>query len=337
MPLFHFRIKGVTLMDTNRAVSNRLNTMGSYKVKDKIRNKWIPYIFISPYFLFYFAFGLFPIIFSLYVSFMSWNGIGEKSFVGLDNYRFLFNPDSHFFKSVGNTVFFIITSLPLQIAFGLLIATLLYSRWVKWKGFFQLINFLPYIVTPVAVGLMFTLLFDWQTGFVNKVLLRMGWIEEGIYWLGEPFFTKLVIILMLFWKGFGYTMVFYLAGLANIPKELFEAAEVDGASPILKFFQITLPLLKPVTSFIVITGIIVGFQLLEEPMILLSGSGMGSSVAVIGGPERVALTAVWNMYDTAFGSTTRYGLGSAIAYGLCLIIAFVSFIGYRFLDKGEQE
>ncbi|REK63227.1 MULTISPECIES: carbohydrate ABC transporter permease [Cohnella] len=300
------------------------------------KKRWVPYAFLSPYLLFYLAFGLFPIVFSFYVSLTSWDGIGDKTFVGLDNYKFLFNPDSYFFKSVGNTLLFVVLTLPVQIALGLVIATLLYSRWVKWRGLFQLINFLPYIVTPVAVGLMFNLLFDWQAGFVNKVLLKLGLVDEGIYWLGEPLYARMVIVLMLIWKGFGYTMVFYLAGLANVPKDLHEAAQVDGASGLRTFFSITLPLLKPVTVFIVITGIIGGFQLLEEPMLLLTGSGMGSSVAVIGGPERCCLTTVWNMYDTAYGSTTRYGLGAAIAYGLCVIIAVFSFVGARFY-RGDSE
>jgi len=301
-----------------------------------VKRRWVPYFFLSPYMLFYLAFGLIPMVFSLYVSLTSWNGIGDKTFVGLDNYKYLFNPDSYFFKSVGNTLLFVLFTLPLQIIFGLIIASLLYSRWVKWKGFFQLINFLPYIVTPVAVGLMFNLLFDWQAGFINKILLQLGLIDEGIYWLGDPLYARMVIIVMLFWKGFGYTMIFYLAGLANIPKDLNEAAQVDGATGYRTFMSITLPLLKPVTVFIVITGIIGGFQLLEEPMLLLGGSGMGSSTAVIGGPDRCCLTTVWNMYYTAYGSMTRYGLGAAIAYGLCIIIAFFSFIGARFY-RGEQE
>jgi len=305
-------------------------------VMNAAKKRWVPYAFLSPYLLFYLAFGLFPIVFSFYVSLTSWDGIGDKTFVGLDNYKFLFNPDSYFFKSVGNTLLFVVLTLPVQIALGLVIATLLYSRWVKWRGLFQLINFLPYIVTPVAVGLMFNLLFDWQAGFVNKVLLKLGLVDEGIYWLGEPLYARMVIVLMLIWKGFGYTMVFYLAGLANVPKDLHEAAQVDGASGLRTFFSITLPLLKPVTVFIVITGIIGGFQLLEEPMLLLTGSGMGSSVAVIGGPERCCLTTVWNMYDTAYGSTTRYGLGAAIAYGLCVIIAVFSFVGARFY-RGDSE
>jgi cellobiose transport system permease protein len=301
-----------------------------------VKRKWVPYVFLSPYILLYFTFGFIPIIFSLYVSFTSWDGIKDKKFVGLDNYLYLFNPDSYFFKSVGNTLLFIVMTLPFQMLFGLLIASLLYSRFVKWKGFYQLINFLPYIVTPVAVGLMFNLLFDWQTGFINKVLILFGWVSEEIYWLGEPGYARFVIALMLFWKGFGYTMVFFLAGLANIPRDLYEAAQVDGASPFNMLLRITLPLLKPVTTFVLITGIIGGFQLLEEPMLLLGGFGGGGS-AVIGGPDRCCLTTVWNMYDTAFGSTTRYGLGSAISYGLCIIIALVSITGYRFLNKGEQE
>jgi multiple sugar transport system permease protein/cellobiose transport system permease protein len=183
---------------------------------------------------------------------------------------------------------------------------------------------------------MFNLLFDWQAGFINKILLHFGLVDEGIYWLGDPLYARMVIIVMLFWKGFGYTMIFYLAGLANIPKDLHEAAQVDGASGFRTFTSITLPLLQPVTVFIVITGIIGGFQLLEEPMLLLGGSGMGSSTAVIGGPDRCCLTTVWNMYDTAYGSTTRYGLGAAIAYGLCVIIALFSFLGARFY-RGEQE
>ncbi|WP_219837566.1 carbohydrate ABC transporter permease [Paenibacillus sp. R14(2021)] len=300
------------------------------------KRKWVPYFFLSPYLLFYVVLGLIPIVFSFYVSLTNWDGISGKTFVGLSNYKFLFNPDSYFFQSVGNTLLFIAMTLPLQIIFGLAIASLLYSQFVKWKAFFQLINFLPYIVTPVAVGLMFNLLFDWQAGFVNKVLLHFGLIEEGIYWLGDPVYARMIIVLMLFWKGFGYTMIFFLAGLANIPKDLNEAAQVDGASGFRSFWSITLPLLKPVMTFIIITGIIGGFQLLEEPMLLLGGSGMGSSSAVIGGPERCCLTTVWNMYDTAYGSTTRYGLGAAIAYGLCVIIAIFSFIGVR-LQRGDQE
>ncbi|MEX1028756.1 MAG: sugar ABC transporter permease [Paenibacillaceae bacterium] len=303
---------------------------------EALRRKWIPYFFLSPYIIFYLAFGLVPILFSLYVSFTSWDGIREKHFVGLDNYLFLFDPNSYFFKSVGNTFLFIMMTLPFQMFFGLLLAVLLYSRFVKWKSFYQLVNFLPYIVTPVAVGLMFNLLFDWQTGFVNKVLMLLGWTNEEIYWLGEPGFARFVIAFMLFWKGFGYIMVFFLAGLANIPKDLYEAAQVDGASSTHMFLKITLPLLKPVTTFILITGIIGGFQLLEEPMLLLGGFAGGAS-AVVGGPERCCLTTVWNVYDTAFGSTTRYGLGSAIAYGLCMIIALVSITGYKFLNRGEQE
>lgn len=299
------------------------------------KQKWSSYLFLSPYIVLYAAFGLMPILYSFYLSLMRWNGIGAKAFVGLDNYLFLFNSDSHFFKSIYNTLLLIVFSLPLQLAFGLVLAVLLYSRWVKWRAFFQLANFLPFIVAPVAIGLMFNILFDWQAGFINKVLIAVGWRDEGIDWLGEPWSARLVIIVMMCWKGFGYTMVFYLAALANISKDLYEAAEVDGASPLRMFWQITLPLLKPVTTFLVITGIIGGFQLMEEPMLLVKGFSMG--VSVVGGADRCCLTTVWNMYDTAFGSNQRYGLGAAMAYGLTIIIAFVSFLGVKFLNRGDAN
>lgn len=295
-----------------------------------MRGRSATLFFLTPYFVMYLAFGLIPILFSLYVSFTSWNGIGDKTFVGLQNYLFLFSPDSFFFKSIGNVLILMVIYIPLQIATGLLIANLLYSRYVKWKSVFQLANFLPYIVTPVAIGIMFSLLFDWQTGLVNKVLLKIGLITDAINWMGDPLYARMVIILMLLWKGFGYTMVFFLAGLANIQKELYEAAWIDGASARQTFFNITLPLLMPVMSFILITGIIGGFQLLEEPMQVFKGTG---SSMLVGGPEHCCLTPIWNMYDTAFGTTQRYGLGASIAYGLCVIIAAVSFIGYRFMNK----
>ncbi len=298
-----------------------------------LRSRGAVLFFLSPYFIMYLSFGLIPIIFSLIVSFTSWNGIGEKTFVGFKNYIFLFSPDSYFFQSIYNVLIIMVGYIPLQIIFGLFLANLLYGRYVKWKSFFQLVNFLPYIVTPVAVGIMFSLLFDWQTGIVNKLLLKYGFVQEAVNWLGDPTYARIVIIFMMFWKGFGYTMVFFLAGLANIQKDLYEAAWVDGASPRRTFFQITIPLLKPVTSFILITGIIGGFQLLEEPMQLFKGTG---SATLIGGPDHSALTPIWNMYDTAFGTTQRYGLGAAIAYGLFIIIAFVSFIGFKFLNKREE-
>jgi cellobiose transport system permease protein len=300
-------------------------------------SKIVPFAFLSPFIAAYLVFGLFPVIYSFYISLMDWKGYGEMKFVGFDNYVFLFSSsNSFFFKSVWNTFLFIVAYLPLQIIVGMLIASFLYSRWVRWKGFFQLVNFFPYIIIPVAVGLIFSMLFDWQTGIINRLFVQWGWITENINWLGTPLTAWFVITLMMFWKGLGYTMVFYLAGLSSISKEIYEAAWVDGASASRSFFQITIPLLKSVTFFVVITGVIGGFQLLDEPMLLLRGM-TGNGSWVVGGPDRVALTTVWYMYDTAFGTNSRFGLSAAIAFGLAMVIAVASVLGYRFHGKEEQS
>lgn len=291
--------------------------------------KW-PYIFITPYFLIYLVFGLSPVIYSLCISFTDWDGIGKMRFVGFDNYLRLFSTDPYFFKSILNTMILMIGYLPVLIIGGLLLAVAVYNKGIKGKQYFQLANFLPYITTPVAIGIIFSLLFDWQTGMVNRLLMQTGLISEGINWLGKVWTARLIIILMVIWKYLGYSMVIFLAGLTNISTEIYEAAYVDGSGRANTFFKITLPLLKPVMLFMLITSIIGGFQLLEEPMLLLAGWNSYN----IGGPEGSCLTVVWNLYDTAFGSSMKYGYGAAIAYGLFLIIVFFSMMGMKITNRG---
>jgi len=296
------------------------------------RNPW-PYLFASPYFVIYFLFGLFPILFSLYISFMDWDGIGNKTFVGLRNYVQLAQ-DRVFLRSLWNTALLMAAYIPLQIVVGLVLASMLYGGRMKLKRFFQLALFLPYITTPVAIGLLFALFFDWQSGLVNRFFIELGLWTQGVNWLGEPGGARFVLILMLFWKGFGYCMLIYLAGLATISKDIYEAAWVDGAKPYQSFFAITIPLLKPVTMFLAITSIIYGFQLLDEPMLLLAGWASGSPL--IGGPERCCFTPMWYLYDTTFSTGNRFGYGASIAYGLFLVIFAFSLIGIK-MFRGDEE
>lgn len=291
------------------------------------RNYYWPYIFLAPYFIMYFLFGLFPILFSLVISFTSWDGIGEIKFVGFKNYIQLFTSDPYFLKSIYNTILLMLGYIPLLITVGLLLAAGLHGQYIKFKRFFQLANFMPYITTPVAIGLMFALMFDYRTGMINRIITYFGLYDQNIYWLGKPVYARVVVILMVFWKYAGYHMVIYMAGLANIPVELYEAAKVDGASAIQTFFKITVPSLKSVIMFLLITDIIGGFQLVEEPMLLFTG--MSDTIGQVGGPERSCLTAIWNLYDTAFGSSMRYGLGASIAYGTFMFIMLFSILGFK--------
>lgn len=298
-------------------------------------SKW-PYIFLFPYIVLYLVFFLFPIFFTFGVSFTDWNGFGEMNFVGLANYKNIFITDPYFLKSIGNTLLIMVCTLPILLIVPMLLANILYGRNIICRRFFQTTVFMPYITTPVAIGVLFALLFDMHTGVVNRVLNAFGIITENIPWLFSPILARVVVIILLVWKNLGYYVVFYMAGMSAIPEELYDAASVDGADAIQTFFSITIPQLKNTIVFLTITGIINGFQLLEEPMLLFESFGAGGASSV-GGPERAVLTTVWYMYDTAFGSTFHYGKGSAIAYGLFIFIAFFSVIGFKITNRGDKQ
>lgn len=289
-----------------------------------------PLFFVTPFIIFFLAFNLFPILYSVFLSFHDWSGIGDKVFIGLDNYVRIFTQDKTVWKSLGNTLYIMVLGFPLSIFLGLVLAAFL-SNLKKFRNVFQTINFLPYITTPVAIGLIFTFLFDWNTGIINKIITFFG--GEGVNWLGNAKFAPLVIGFMIIWKTTGYYMALYLAGITSISEDIYEAAKVDGAGPVKTFFKITLPLLKPITIFIVITSLIYALQLFDEPNLMFNVS----TTSVIGGPDRSCLTMVWNFYDVAFGSTARLGYGSAVATTLFIIIVITSLVGMKLMNKKEGK
>lgn len=256
-----------------------------------------------------------------------------KNFVGLKNYIRVFTDDPLFYQSLFNTVRIMLFSIPLQIITGLLVATLLDSlrRGRRW---FQTLNFLPYITTPVAIGFIFAYLFDWNIGPVNQLLSSLGVIQENINWLGKAQLAPVVLVMTVVWRSFGYFMVLYLSGLSAIPDDLYEAARVDGANAVQRFFKITLPSLRPITVFVVINSVINGFQMFDEPIRLFAGAG--NEKGAVGGPGRSVLTIMWYFYDTAFKNNSRYGYGAAIAFSLCLIIAVISIINVTVLNRKEE-
>lgn len=294
--------------------------------------KKAPYAMIAPYFLLYLAFGFFPILFSLGVSFTQWDGIGQAQFIGLKNYVRVFTKDKYFYKSLWNTLLLLAVSTPIQIALGLLTATFLKDFFRKTRNGLQLINFLPYITTPVAVGIIFQQMFDWKSGVINAFLGLFG--IEPVYWLGHGWTSRVVVIIMIIWKNYGYMMIMFLSGLSTISEELYEAAKIDGASWWQRFRKITIPLLKPIFIFVIITSVINGFKLFDEPQLLFN-----SVSQPIGGPDRAVMTVVMRYYETAFRNF-EFGYGSALAYCLFLVIAAASLILFRVINgkggKGEN-
>lgn len=299
-------------------------------------------IFLLPFAVLYLAFGIYPIIQSFLISLTDWTFGKERSFVGLENYFSLITGDKYFWKSVFNTLLLMLLYIPGSLAAAVLLAHLIFQKRTRCKRLFQVMFFLPNVTTSVAVGLMFALIFDWQTGILNAKLVDLGIISEGVNWLGLANPARFVTGLMLFWTYFGYCTVFYLAGMSGIPEELFEASSLDGATKWQQLRLITLPLIRPTTKFLLMTSFMSGCQIMAEPQLLLSGwATVGQTV---GGPDRACLTTVWYLYDTAFGNgvNLQYGKGAAIGYLLFLLIMIVVF-GWNGIQRvlhtgrGEEE
>ena len=299
--------------------------------------RWQPYVFIAPFFIIHIAFSLFPVLYSFVISLYQWDGIGEKAYIGFQNYANLFTKDNLFFKSVGNTFLIMSVPLPVLVIGGTMLASLINSKFVRGKRLFQTINFLPYLTAPVAVGILFGLMFDQQNGVVNEALKSMGLLNEGLYWLKDGNLARIVVMIMCTWKYMGYYMVLLLAGITSISSDIYEAARIDGAGMVTTFFRITLPLMKNTLTFVIIQGMIGSLQLVEDPMTLLTGWISGGQSAVAGGPDRSSLTMMWYMYDTGFGTNMNYGYAASIAYATFIIIAIFAFIINMLLDRRGKD
>ncbi len=293
--------------------------------------KW-PYIFVAPFVITYLLFYLYPMLFSFGISLTDWTAVDmdTRNFVGIKNYIRVFTDDPMFWRSVLNTIKIMLIAMPLTIIAGLLMAVLMFNI-IKCRQFIQTVNFLPYITMPVAIGLIFANMFNMNIGPVNQILEKLGILKEGLNWLGDSRYAFWVVILMCMWKNFGYFMVIYLSGLSTISGEYYDAAKVDGANAVQRFFKITLPLLRPITTFVIVQGAIGGFQLFDEAKNLVSGAGSN----IVGGPGRSLLTIVWYFYDTSFQNNSRYGYGAAIAFSMMLIIGLISLINVSLLNRRE--
>ncbi len=299
--------------------------------------RWQPYVFIAPFFIIHIAFSLFPVLYSFVISLYQWDGIGEKAYIGFQNYATLFTKDNLFFKSVGNTFLIMSVPLPVLVIGGTMLASLINSKFVRGKRLFQTIISLPYLTAPVAVGILFGLMFDQQNGVVNEALKSMGLLNEGLYWLKDGNLARIVVMIMCTWKYMGYYMVLLLAGITSISSDIYEAARIDGAGMVTTFFRITLPLMKNTLTFVIIQGMIGSLQLVEDPMTLLTGWISGGQSAVAGGPDRSSLTMMWYMYDTGFGTNMNYGYAASIAYATFIIIAIFAFIINMLLDRRGKD
>lgn len=284
-------------------------------------SKLAPYVFISPFYLIFLTFGLLPILFSLATSLYDWRGVKTTGFVGLQNYQVLL-ADPALYKALVNTFYIWLGTVPPMILLALILAVLLDVKWLRLRNSFRVSYFLPVVTSLVITGLVFGHLFSSSYGLVNGLLERLG--MEPINWLAEPAWMKLVLILALLWRWTGNDMVIMLAGLQSIPSDLYEAAQVDGATAVQAFWRITVPLMRPVILFDAIISTIGTFNLFAEPFILF-GPG--------GGMAQAGLVTGTFLYQNSF-VYFKFGYGAAIAWVLAAIIITLSLIQ---LKLGSRE
>jgi len=271
------------------------------------------YLYISPFFILFGVFGLFPIVFTAFISFHKWDILGTREYVGFRNYELLFT-DPLFWKSLGNTFsIWVISTLP-QLFMALVIAFVLNQAFLKGKQFFRLSVFLPNITSVVAVAIIFDSIFGHHYGILNYFLSLFG--VENINWEGTYIGTHIAIATMVMWRWVGYNSIIYLSALQSIPKDLYEAATIDGASKIQQFFTITIPMIRPMILFTVILSTIGGMQIFAEPQIF-SGDG--------GGALDQGLTLTLYLYEEAFVRNS-FGYASSLAWVLFIIIVLFSLV-----------
>lgn len=278
--------------------------------------KLAPYVFVSPYFLIFVAVGGFPLAYTFWVSLHDWELIGDHTFIGLENYAFLLT-DTQFWNSVRNTFgIFVVATVP-QLFMALVLANALNHR-LRGQLAYRLAVMAPIVTSVAAVAIIFSNLFGRDYGMVNWLLGFAG--VDNIAWSEHRWSSWLAIATMVDWRWTGYNALIYLAAMQTVPRDLYEAASIDGASRIRQFWSITIPMIRPTIIFTVILSTIGGLQLFTEP--LMFGHNL-----ISGGNLRQFQTTVMYMYENAF-ERFEYGYGATVVWVLFVLIVLVAIVNY---------
>lgn len=300
--------------------STRVPRAGSTttRIRFPLSERLAPYGYIAPFFVLFAVFGLFPLLFTFVIALYDWNPIGAKSFIGLDNFSRLV-ADPRFWNAAVNTLsIWALSTIP-QLCIALLLSHLLNHARLRWANFFRMSLLLPYITSIAATTIVFAQLFDRDYGLFNYLLGLAGF--DHIDFLTGRFTSHIMIAVMVAWRWFGYTTLLYLASLQAISRDVYEAASVDGADGWQQFWHITVPSLRPVIIFTVITSTIGGLQIFTEPLLLSPGGQFTCGAA------RQCQTLTLFLYEQAFGQF-QFGYGAAVGVALFVIIVVVALINF---------
>jgi multiple sugar transport system permease protein len=281
------------------------------------RNNKYAYWFILPYLIYFVVFVAYPLIFSLALMFHRWDIVTPMEWIGLKNFSRLF-ADRLFFKAIGNTLVFLVIHIPLQVVIALGLALLLNSK-LRMRGFFRAVYFLPVVVSGVVVTILWLQLYSFDYGVLNNLFTSIG--LPRIPWIVDPGVAMPSIAIMATWKNVGIYIVLFLVGLQGIPRELYEAAELDGASTMKQFSNITIPMLNPTIIAIVVLSTIGGFSLFIEPYVMTGG-----------GPMQSTLSAMLYIYNQAF-YFGHMGYAATLGFVFALVILAVVLLQKKFIES----
>lgn len=279
----------------------------------------IGWMFLVPATLLIIWMSFYPMIQALLLSFQS--GVGARmKWTGLGNYARLLQ-DKVFQQSLVNSFIYLIIEVPIMLLLALALAALLNNPNLKFKGLFRTAIFLPCATSLVSYSIIFRSLFGLD-GFINAILMKVGILDTPINWLINPNTARAVIILALIWRWTGYNMIFYLAGLQNIEKSVYEAARIDGATPLQTFFKITVPLLKPIILLTAVISTNGTLQLFDESVNLTNG-----------GPANATITMSHYIYKMSFEYSPKFGYAAAMSYVILFLVAALAFVQMKVGDK----
>jgi multiple sugar transport system permease protein len=280
-----------------------------------------PYFFIAPFYVLYGLFMIVPVFAAIYLSLTEWVGLGTPEWVGLSNYANLVR-DTSFGTALANSLVYVLVAVFVVVPCALLIAQALNARGLRARDLFRVTFFVPMVLSPIVIALVYSLLLDTDYGLLNAVLQAVFGVG-GIDWLGDPTLAKVAISFVLLWRWVGYLTIFFLASLQAVPKELYEAAAIDGAGVLRRFTAVTLPAIQPVTAFVVVTSFISAAQLFDEPYLLTRG-----------GPGESTLTVAMFIYRAAF-ERQQFGYAAAAGVVLFAVVFGVSQLLNRALAIGR--
>ncbi|REK71634.1 carbohydrate ABC transporter permease [Paenibacillus paeoniae] len=283
------------------------------------------WLFLGPEMIGIVLLYVFPVFFSLYLSFNEWNlmgGLSAMKFIGFENFKEML-VDEKVHLALRNNLIYTFMTVPVSMILSLILAVIIHNR-VHLQSYFKVAFFIPYISSIIAIGAVWSALYHPSEGPINRILMSFG-IENPPKWLADPHYALLSIAIIAVWAIVGYIIIIYLAGMTNIPEEMYEAASMDGATSFQKFYKITLPLLAPTTIFLFITLLIGSFKVFDIVAFLTSGGPFNSSTVL-----------VYRIYVEGF-QNFRMGYASALSWLLFMIVGVLTLLTWTFQKRFSQD